>query len=131
MPDSSKKDELNDILNAIFPNIETSKQTVSKNTDIYIKMANTLSLSLYTNAVIFEDFSGVEDMEKANAINLTVESSLPYEVNASLETEIQNADRTEIIDKLILNIKANTEMIIKVSPLLAHQYFFLIIKKQV
>lgn len=109
LPDSSKKDELNDRLNAIFPNIEISKQTVSKNTDIYIKMANTLSLSLDTNAVIFEDFSGVEDMEKVNAINLAVESSLPYEINASLETEIQNADGTEIIDKLILNIKANIE----------------------
>ena len=108
LPESSKKDELNDRLDAILPNITpNTPQTLSNNADIYIKMKNTLSLSLDTNSVTFENFSGVEDMEKQNAINLTVESSLPYEVNASLETEIQNADKTEIVDKSILGIRAN------------------------
>ena len=108
LPESSKKDELNDRLDAILPNISTNtQQSLSNNADIYIKMKNTLSLSLDTNSITFENFSGVEDMEKLSAVNLTVESSLPYEVNASLETEIQNADKTEIVDKSILGIRAN------------------------
>ena len=108
LPESLKKDELNDRLDAILPNITpNTPQTLSNNADIYIKMKNTLSLSLDTNSITFENFSGVEDMEKLSAVNLTVESSLPYEVNASLETEIQNADKTEIVDKSILGIRAN------------------------
>ena len=111
LPESSKKDELNDRLDAILPNITpNTPQTLSNNADIYIKMKNTLSLSLNTNSVTFENFSGVEDMEKQNAINLTVESSLPYEVNASLETEIQNVDKTEVVDKSILGIKSNNDV---------------------
>ena len=73
-------------------------------------MKNTLSLSLDTNSITFENFSGVEDMEKLSAVNLTVESSLPYEVNASLETEIQNADKTEVVDKSIFGIKSNNDV---------------------
>lgn len=91
-----------------MPNATPSTlQSITANADVYIKMANTVSLSLDTNSVKFENFSGVEDMEKQNAINLTVESSLPYEVNASLETEIQNADKTETVDKSMLGIRAN------------------------
>ena len=76
-------------------------------------MANILSLSLDTNSVTFENFSGVEDMEKQNAINLTVESSLPYEVNASLETEIQNADKTKLLINLYLGLNRIMMLIIK------------------
>ena len=49
-------------------------------------------------------------MEKLNAVNLTVESSLPYELNVSLEGEIQNADKTETLDKSILGIRANGDV---------------------
>ena len=73
-------------------------------------MNNTLCLSLDTNSVTFEEYSGVEDMEKLNAVNLTVESSLPYELNVSLEGEIQNADKTETLDKSILGIRANGDV---------------------
>ena len=76
-------------------------------------MANILSLSLDTNSVTFENFSGVEDMEKQNAINLTVESSLPYEVNASLETEIQNADKTKLLINLYWGLNRIMMLIIK------------------
>lgn len=108
LPESSNKDILNDRLNAILPNIDSpTPQSVSGNSDIYIKMKNVLSLSLDTNVVIFEDFSGTEDIEKQNAISLTVVSSLPYEVNAFLESEIQNSDGSKIIDKSTLGIKLN------------------------
>lgn len=48
-------------------------------------------------------------MEKQNAINLTVNSSLPYKINAYLATEIQNSDGSNMMDKDILNIRANGE----------------------
>src|SRR5699024_4348486 len=80
------------------------------NVDVYIQSENMLSLSLDTNIVAFDDFSGVEDVEKLNAVNLVVSSSLPYEVNAYLASEIQNNDKSKTIDKNILNIRANGEM---------------------
>lgn len=68
-----------------------------------------LSLSLDTNSVTFEDFSEVENMEKLNAVNLTVSSSLPYKINAYLASEIQNSDKSKTMDKSIFNIRANGE----------------------
>ena len=110
LPESIKKDELRDRLDAIFPNIEMELNTVTSNLDIYIKSENMLSLSLDTNSVTFEDFSGVDDMEKLNTVNLTINSSLPYQVNAYLVNEIQNADKSNTMNKEILNIKANSEL---------------------
>ena len=68
-----------------------------------------LSLSLNTNSITFEDFSGVEDLELNNVVNLTINSSLPYELNAYLATEIQNSDKSNTMDKSILNIKESGE----------------------
>ena len=48
-------------------------------------------------------------MEKKGAVNLTVESSLPYQVDASLETEIKSQDGANILDKSILGIKPNSD----------------------
>lgn len=62
-----------------------------------------------TNSVRLENFSGVDDMEKLDAVNLTVSSSLPYKINVYLESEIQNADKTNTMAKNILSIKANSE----------------------
>lgn len=66
-------------------------------------------MSLDTNQISFDNFSGIEDMEKANAVNVTVSSSLPYSLNAYLVTEIQNSDKTKTMDKEILQLKENTE----------------------
>ena len=38
---------------------------------MYIKSENTLSLSLDTNNILFDNFSGVEDIEKLNTIVLS------------------------------------------------------------
>lgn len=81
----------------------------SNNIDIYIKPQNVLSLNLNTNSVSFEDFNGVNDMIKNNAITLTVESILPYELNAYLESEITNNDKTKTMDKRILGIKTSQD----------------------
>ena len=66
-------------------------------------------MSLDTSSITFEDFSGVEDVVKTNAVNISINSSLPYQINAYLPTEIQNSDKTNTMDKRILNIKENSE----------------------
>lgn len=109
--ESTIKDQLQENINNIYDVIDMTidKKTVSSNVDLYIKSNNTLSLSLDTNSIRFENFSGVDDMEKLNAVNLTVSSSLPYKINAYLTSEIQNADKTNIMDRNILSIKANNK----------------------
>lgn len=106
-----KKEELQSRLNDIvdLTDFTFTKYTTTSNVDVYIKCENILIMTLDTNSVTFEDFSGVEDMEKANAVNISINSSLPYEINAYLPTEIQNADKSRTMDKRILSIKANSE----------------------
>lgn len=66
-------------------------------------------MSVSTNSVMFEDFSGVEDGEKLSAINISINSSLPYSLNAYLPVEIQNSDKSNTMNKSILNIKESSE----------------------
>ena len=88
---------------------ELERKTASANLDLYIKSENILMMSLDTSSITFEDFSGVEDVVKTNAVNISINSSLPYQLNAYLPTEIQNTDKTNLMDKDILNIKENSE----------------------
>ncbi len=116
LPESEKKDELQYRLDSIGVTDTLESKSISANLDIYIKSENMLSISLDTNSVTFKNFSGVEDLEKKNAINMAVSSSLPYKIKAYLPTEIQNADKTEILDKSILNIKVNSESVYRQFP---------------
>ena len=109
--DSSSKDYLQNAINSInnidnIGNIEPIN--TSSNSDIYIKGKNTLSLSLDTNNIIFEDFDGIEDMELHKAINLTVSSSLPYDIKSTLATDISNQDKSITLSPVILNIKTSS-----------------------
>lgn len=79
----------------------------SSNIDVYIKPQNILSLSLNTNIVTFEDFDSVNDMEIPNSMQLSISSSLPYQVKTSLATDIANKDKTNTITPEILSIKTN------------------------
>lgn len=110
LPESGDKDGLQTRLNAItdIAGATFEKKSATANVDVYIKCENLLSLSLNTNSITFDDFSGVEDMEKLNAVTLDVNSSLPYEVNATLPTEITGASGVTM-DKQILEIRANGE----------------------
>lgn len=109
--ESIHKNNLNSRLDAIVPIVDPIKPNSSTaNLDLYIKSENMLSLSLDTNTITFENFSGVEDIEKLRAINLTINSSLPYELNAYLPVEIQNSDKSKTMDKQIFNIKENSEI---------------------
>ena len=110
LPESLYKDQLQDQLSKIFSSdIVLDKKSVTSNLDLYIKCENILQMSLSTNNITFEDFSGVEDMTKENAVQISINSSLPYSLNAYLPTEIQNSDKSVVMDKSILNIKENSE----------------------
>ena len=105
LDESSNKDLLQDKLNSVYTSDTLERKTATANVDIYIKSENMLSMSLNTNSVTFEDFSGVEDIEKSNVVEISINSSLPYQLNSYLVSEIQNSDKSEIIDKSLLNIK--------------------------
>lgn len=101
----SLQNELNSIVDIEVPDVE--KKSATLNADIYVGMKNVLSLSLDTNSIVFDEVDATEATELKNAINLSVVSSLPYKINAHLEDEIYNADKSNKLDKSVLNIKAN------------------------
>ena len=103
------KTQLQNRLDAIIPNLELDIKNATANVDIYIKSENMLLMSLSTNSITFEDYSGVEEIEKSNALTVNINSSLTYDLNAYLVSEIQNADGSNKIDIDRLNIKANDE----------------------
>lgn len=113
LPTSTHKSRLNARIDAIVPEGDVTppldKKSATANVDMYIKSENMISLTLDTNSITFEDFSGVTDLEKTNAINMTINSSLPYEINAYLPAEIQNADKTKLMDREIFNIKSSSD----------------------
>ena len=111
MKESILKDEFQNEINdnTDITDLSIEKKTASANVDMYIKMKNSLSLSLDTNSITFENFNASEDLEMRNAVNLTVSSSLPYKVNAYLEDELYNSDKSAIIDKSVLNIKNSSD----------------------
>ena len=108
LEESEDRDDLQNRLNSISPDWVLDRYTTTANVDIYIKSQNMLLLALDTNSITFEDFSGVADMEEPNAVTLSVNSSLAYEVNAYLVDEIRGTEGN-IMDKSVLNIKANSE----------------------
>ena len=112
LDESSNKDLLQDRLNNIFPNtFELERKNTTGNLDVYIKSQNMLSMSLDTNSVTFDGYSGTEDMEKLGAVNISINSSLPYQLNAYMPSEISNSDKSETMDMDILKIKESNESI--------------------
>ena len=108
LEESGDRDALQIRLNGITPDWKLDRGTTTANVDVYIKSENMLLLALDTNTVTFEEFSGVQDIEKPNAVTLSVKSSLAYEVNSSLLSEITGAEGNTM-DKSVLDIKANAE----------------------
>ena len=117
LPESLYKDQLHERLNQIFSSdITLDRESVSSNLDIYVKSQNMLSMSLDTNSVTFDGYSGAEDMEMLGAVNISINSSLPYSLNAYMPNEISNADKSETMPIDILNIRDESES--------AYQTFF-------
>lgn len=111
LPEGGTKDGLQTKLNNIteISDLTLTKLNSTSNVDVYIKSENMLSINLSTNNITFEDFSGVAPIEKTNALNITVNSSLPYELNAYLPNDIQNATKDAVIPKETLKIKESSE----------------------
>ena len=109
LDDSIKKDELQSEISRItnIEDLQLDKKNITANMDVYIKSQNSLSMSLSTNSILFDEFSGVEDLEKLNAVEITISSSLPYQLNSYLESELKNSDGSKIIPKELLNIRLN------------------------
>ena len=109
MKESTLKDNFQGQININRDVIDLTmdKNDASANADIYIIPKNTLSLSLNTNSIIFDDIDSTQDTELKSAVNLTVNSSLPYTVSASLESEMYNKDKSDSLDKSLLNIKSS------------------------
>ena len=117
LDESMNKDLLQNRLNDIYPKTLTlDRELTTSNMDVYIKSENILQMALDTNSITFEDFRGVEDIIKENAVNGSINSSLPYQLNAYFPVEIQNADKSNVMDKSILNIKENSESNYQVFP---------------
>ena len=111
LKESIKKDELNGEINDItnVEDLTIEKKTTTANVDLYIKPQNSLSMTLSTNAIIFDEFDSTEDMEKLKVVDITVNSSLPYRLNSYLVSEIKNNDGSNIIPKEQFNIRLNGE----------------------
>lgn len=108
------KDFLQEKLNGVTPDIgKVERKQYTANTDIYIKPENVLSVSLNTNYITFEDFTGTEDLEKKKELEINVDSSLPYEVNTYLQNGIYNKDKTITVNPSVLNIKLSDDITYK------------------
>lgn len=111
LKESTQKDNLHNQINNItnIENLEIEKKTMSVDIDLYIKSLNSLTMSLSTSSIIFDEFSGIQDMEKLNAVEITIGSSLPYQLNSYMMTELKNNDNTNVIPKELLSIRLNGE----------------------
>ena len=112
MDEGELKEQLQQRLNQIsnLNDLQLERKTSTSNVDIYIKSENMLSMALSTNTITFENYSGVDDLEQSNAIKISINSSLPYQLNSYLVSEMQNADGAKIIDKDRLNIKDSSDI---------------------
>ena len=110
LKDSIKKDDLQSDIDNIteITDLKIDKKKVSANLDLYVKSENALSMSLDTNSVTFENYNNTEDIEKLGAVNITVSSSLPYDLNAYMPSGISNADGTKTMDSNLLNIREDS-----------------------
>ena len=111
LKESTNKDSLQNEINSItnIEDLQLERKTATSNVDVYIKSENMLLMSLSTNSITFNDFSGVNDMELNNAVNISINSSLPYQLNSYLLSEIENSDKSSRIEKDLLNIKVNDD----------------------
>lgn len=88
----------------------SNSEVATSNFDIYIKSKELLSILIDTNQLNFNKFNGLEDSEILNAVNISINSTLPYQLNAYLESEIVNIDGSNVMDKKVLNIRDSKMM---------------------
>ena len=112
MKETIKKDEVNNQINDITTPVDLNieKKKASANVDVYVKSNNSLSMTLSTNSITFDKYTGTDDIEKNSALEITVHSSLPYDLNAYLEENIQNLDKSVVMDSNLLQIKESSDI---------------------
>ena len=64
-----------------------------------------LDLSLSTNQIKFEDFTGLQDVEIIEAIEINIDSDRAYDISASIPTMIRNVEGDKELDATVLSIK--------------------------
>lgn len=98
----------NTIYNELYISSNKAEPFLSNNLTLYIETKDTLKLTLSTNQISFEDFSGVQDSIKEKSLTLIVSSTLPYEINSFLLNPIESTISGKTINYKILNLKAST-----------------------
>jgi N-acetylneuraminic acid mutarotase len=97
------------VLTYTVKSIAPTPEVKSVNFEISINPKNALSISLNTSQIVFEDFSYIESVEKKNALEITIESSLPYDIKTYLEGDIVGSTYGNKLDNSIINIKSSSE----------------------
>lgn len=64
-----------------------------------------LNISLSTNQIKFENFTGLEDVEIIKAIEMNVDSDKAYNISASIPSRIRNVDGDKELNPEVLSIK--------------------------
>lgn len=77
------------------------------NVDLFAEQ-DYISLSLSTNQLEFENYTGLEDVEKLNAVQLNVDSNKAYNVSVSVPNEIKNVDGTKNLNVEVLSVKESS-----------------------
>jgi hypothetical protein len=85
-----------------------SLKSASDLVEVYVIPNNALKVSLNTNSITFDNFSYTESVEKLNALELVVSSTLPYNIKVSIENDIIGTTYGENVDKSIFNIKSSS-----------------------
>lgn len=67
-----------------------------------------LGLSLSTNQIKFENFTGIEDMEQLNAVEINVDSNKSYDIYALIPNEITNSIGDKILSPTALSMREST-----------------------
>ena len=67
-----------------------------------------LGLSLSTNQIKFENFTGIEDMEKLSAIEMNIDSNKAYDIYALIPNEIKNPGGDKVLSARALSVREST-----------------------
>lgn len=103
------RSELTKLIDALVPeDLYLEKDKTTSLIDIYIKPKNILTLTMDTNSISFENFNGVESIEKLKAFNLTVESSLPYALKVCMPIGIIDKDNTTVLENHLISVKESS-----------------------
>jgi hypothetical protein len=105
LSESTKKSELIRRIEILI--YEPESKNISN--DVFIIPDNILEVSSNINSIIFDNFSVLESCEKLSVLELTVSSSLPYNIKSSIESDIFGSNSGNKIDKSILSIKTSKD----------------------